>query len=101
MTLLSDDGITDELAALPAWRRDGVEIRSVYRAPDFPSAIALVDAVAIKAEAANHHPDIDIRYTDVTFVLSTHSAGGLTELDFALAHEIDDAASAAAARPQI
>lgn len=100
MTLLSEHGITDELTALPAWRRDGAQIRAVYRAPDFPSAIALVDAVAIKAEAANHHPDIDIRYASVIFALSTHSAGGLTERDFALAREIDDAASAVAARAQ-
>ena len=100
MTLLDESGIADALVALPAWRRDGAQIRAVYRAPDFPSAIALVDAVAIKAEAANHHPDIDVRYTSVTFVLSTHAAGGLTDQDFAMAREIDDAASAAAARPQ-
>lgn len=100
MGLLSETGITDGLAALPAWRRSGAEIRAVYRAPDFPSAIALVDAVAIKAEAANHHPDIDIRWRDVSFALSTHSAGGLTESDLEMAREIDDAASAIGAHPQ-
>jgi 4a-hydroxytetrahydrobiopterin dehydratase len=100
MPLLDDHDISAGLTTLPAWRRHGKEIHAVYRAPDFPSAIALVDAVAIKAEAANHHPDIDIRWTSVTFMLSTHSAGGLTELDLVMAREIDDAASAAAARPQ-
>lgn len=100
MTLLSDAAIEDELTNLPAWRREGDRIRAVYRAPDFPSAIALVDVVAIKAEAADHHPDIDVRYNSVTFVLSTHSAGGLTRRDFALAREIDDAASAVAAQAQ-
>ncbi len=98
--MLSDASITEHLVALPAWRRAGQEIRAGYRAPDFPAAIALVDAVAIKAEAANHHPDIDIRYSSVDFVLSTHSEGGLTEKDFALARDIDDAASAAGARPR-
>ena len=100
MTLLSETVIEDELTNLPAWRREGAEIRVVYRAPDFPSAIALVDAVAVKAEAADHHPDIDVRYSSVTFVLSTHSAGGLTERDFAMAREIDHAASAVGARAQ-
>jgi 4a-hydroxytetrahydrobiopterin dehydratase len=99
MTLLSETQITDELAGVPAWLRAGPEIRVGYRTPDFPSAIALVDAVAVEAEAANHHPDIDIRYATVTFVLSTHSEGGLTERDFALAREIDKAASAVGARP--
>jgi 4a-hydroxytetrahydrobiopterin dehydratase len=101
VTLLSDTAIEDALTNLPAWHRQDGEIRAGYRAPDFPSAIALVDAVAIKAEAADHHPDIDIRYSSVTFVLSTHSAGGLTERDFAMAREIDDAASAVAARAQV
>ena len=98
--MLSDSAVTGELAFLPGWRRTGAEIRALYRAPDFPTAIALVDAVATKAEAANHHPDMDIRYSSVEFALSTHSEGGLTAKDFALAHDISAAASAVGARPQ-
>ena len=55
----------------------------------FPQAIEVVDRVAVLAEAADHHPDIDIRWRTLTFRLRTHSAGGLTEKDFSLAAEID------------
>jgi 4a-hydroxytetrahydrobiopterin dehydratase len=97
--LLSDPLIADHLAALPAWRRGGNEIRAEFRAPDFARALALVNAAAVRAEAADHHPDIDIRYNRVLFVLSTHSVGGLTEKDFELAAQIDSAAAAASAVP--
>lgn len=56
---------------------------------DFPSAVAAVAEVAALAEGMDHHPDIDIRWRTVTFRCSTHSAGGLTELDVALAQAID------------
>ena len=56
---------------------------------DFAAALAFVNAVGAAAEAANHHPDIDIRWNKVHLVLSTHSAGGLTVLDIALAAAID------------
>lgn len=85
---LDDEEITRQLAQLPAWTRDGDAIRAAYRAPDFLSGIGLVDAVAEDAEAMDHHPDIDIRWTTVTFTLSTHSEGGLTQLDIELAHQI-------------
>jgi 4a-hydroxytetrahydrobiopterin dehydratase len=55
----------------------------------FPQAIEVVNRVADLAEAADHHPDIDIRWRTLTFRLSTHSAGGLTEKDFDLASQID------------
>ena len=48
-----------------------------------------MDRVAVAADAADHHPDVDIRYTTVKMSLSTHSAGGLTKKDLALAAEID------------
>ena len=99
MSRSTDAEIEAALANLPAWHRDGDEIRSEFRGPGLSTAIALVDAVASRAEAAGHHPDIDIRYDHVTFVLSTHSEGGLTGNDFALAGKIDDAAAAVSARP--
>ena len=55
----------------------------------FPAAVRFVDFVAELAEVADHHPDIDIRYNRVRLTLSTHSAGGVTEKDFALARAID------------
>jgi 4a-hydroxytetrahydrobiopterin dehydratase len=64
-------------------------IRRTYELPSFASAIRFVDYVAQLAEDADHHPDIDIRYNRVTLTLSTHSAGGVTEKDFALARRID------------
>ncbi len=99
MTLLSDAQITEQLAALPSWHRVGEEIRAEFRGDDFVAAMAFVDAVATRAEAAGHHPDIDIRYNTVRFALSSHSEGGLTGKDFALAARIDGAAAATAMAP--
>ena len=58
-------------------------ISRTYQFPTFPAAIRFVDYVAELAEAANHHPDIDVRYNRVTLTLSTHDAGGITDNDFA------------------
>lgn len=64
-------------------------LRRTYRFPSFQAAIAFVNAVADAAEAADHHPDIDIRFRKVTLVLTTHDVNGLTVKDFALAAEAD------------
>ena len=88
---MDDDQITQALADLPHWRRDGDSIVRAVEAPSFLEGIDLVGSVARAAEAADHHPDIDIRWRTVTFTLSTHSEGGLTAKDFALAAEIDNA----------
>ncbi|HJQ46153.1 MAG TPA: 4a-hydroxytetrahydrobiopterin dehydratase, partial [Amycolatopsis sp.] len=56
---------------------------------NFPQAIQVVNRVAEIAESVNHHPDIDIRWRTLTFRLSTHSDGGITEKDFSLAEQID------------
>ncbi len=87
-TLLSADEVATSLRDLPGWSGGTSGISRTYAAPDFPSAIALVVAVARQAEAANHHPDIDIRWRNVTFTLVSHDAGGLTERDTALAGKI-------------
>ena len=63
-----------------------------FRTGSFAKGLALVDAIGELAEAANHHPDIDLRYRGVTVRLKTHSEGGLTERDVALARQISDAA---------
>ncbi|MFE0462539.1 4a-hydroxytetrahydrobiopterin dehydratase [Kitasatospora sp. NPDC058965] len=90
-TLLTEDEIGAGLAALPDWQREGGSIRRTAEAADFPTAIRVVDVVAVAAEELDHHPDIDIRWRTLTFVLSTHSAGGLTGLDLQLAARIDRA----------
>ncbi len=56
---------------------------------DFAAALAFVNAVGAAAEAANHHPDIDIRWNTVRLVLTTHDSGGITLLDLALAGVVD------------
>ncbi|WP_242910489.1 4a-hydroxytetrahydrobiopterin dehydratase [Actinomadura terrae] len=86
---LDGAAVADRLRALPAWTRDGEEIVREVRAPSFPAGIDLVGAVARAAEDADHHPDIDIRWRTLRFALTTHSAGGLTALDFDLAAVID------------
>jgi len=64
-------------------------IHRTYQFPTFLAAIRFVAFVAELAEAADHHPDIDVRYDKVRLALSTHSAGGVTDRDFALAAQID------------
>ena len=89
MPILTDDQIVNEIRSLKGWSREGKEIKRVFEHKDFVHAMGFVNSVALLAEKANHHPDIDIRWNKVTLVLSTHSAGGLTEKDFALAKQID------------
>jgi 4a-hydroxytetrahydrobiopterin dehydratase len=72
-----------------AWDQHDGELVKVVQRGDFAAALAYVNEVGTRAEAAGHHPDVDIRWGTVTLRLSTHSAGGITELDLALAAEID------------
>jgi 4a-hydroxytetrahydrobiopterin dehydratase len=88
MDTLSDSEIARRLDRLPEWERHGDAIRRTFTFADFGEAMAFVNRVAELAEAQDHHPDIDIRYSKVTLTLSTHDAGGLTERDFTLAGKI-------------
>jgi len=88
MELLSDDEITARLGTLPGWERAGSSVSLTSARGDFRDALLYVGAVAYLAEAANHHPDILVQWNKVTLTLSTHSAGGLTAADFALAQQI-------------
>ena len=92
-TPLTDAEADEALRALPAWAREGASIRRTVKLPTFRAAIALVAAVADAAEDADHHPDIDIRWTRVTFTLSTHAAKALTRRDVDLAARIDELAT--------
>jgi 4a-hydroxytetrahydrobiopterin dehydratase len=82
---LSDVEIQRALGKLPGWSRRGDVISKTYLFKTFPEGIAFVGRLAAAAEKADHHPDIDIRYTKVTIALSTHSAGGVTQMDLDLA----------------
>ena len=75
--------------SLTGWNLEGDAIRKQYTFAGFPDAIAFVDRLAPEAEAADHHPDIQINYKRVTLTYSTHSEGGLTEKDFAGAATAD------------
>ncbi|MGI8429517.1 MAG: 4a-hydroxytetrahydrobiopterin dehydratase [Solirubrobacteraceae bacterium] len=88
--LLSEDEIGSRLGSLP-WEREGDQIVRDWKLKDFAEAIAFVNRVAQAAEEANHHPDILVHgWNRVRLSLTNHSAGGLTEADFALAVRLDD-----------
>ena len=91
---LSDLEIQRALGSLPGWSRRGTVLTKTYAWPTFARGIEFVNRVAKAADAANHHPDIDIRYSKVTCTLSTHDAGGITEKDLELASEIERLAEA-------
>jgi 4a-hydroxytetrahydrobiopterin dehydratase len=93
--LLDDTAVAAALDELPGWERDGDAIVRTAALPSFPVAIEVVDRVAVLAEERDHHPDIDIRWRTLTFRCSTHSAGGLTQLDVDLARAITDEIAAA------
>ena len=86
---LSDISIQRELGNLQGWSRRGDVITKTFQFRDFLTGIDFVSGVAKAADAADHHPDIDIRYTKVTCTLSTHSAGGITQMDLDMARKID------------
>lgn len=86
---LSDIDIQRELGRLPGWSRRGDSLVKTYQFPTFRAGIDFVTRIARAADAADHHPDIDIRYTKIVCTLSTHSAGGITAKDLALASEIE------------
>lgn len=88
---LDDAAVTERLSATSGWARDGDTIVKDFQCASFPDAVAFVVRIGFFAEAANHHPDLDIRWRKVHVVLSTHDAGGLTTLDFELAAQIDSA----------
>jgi 4a-hydroxytetrahydrobiopterin dehydratase len=89
VALLAEEQIQRQLAG-SEWARDGEAIVREYKLADFAAAIAFVNRVAELAEAANHHPDILVHgWNKVRLNLSTHSEGGLTGADFALALQID------------
>lgn len=89
---LSDLEIRRALGGLPGWTRKGEALSKTYTFARFGDGIQFISRIATIADEMDHHPDIDVRYTDVTFALSTHSAGGITQKDLDLAGKIEAAA---------
>jgi 4a-hydroxytetrahydrobiopterin dehydratase len=88
-TLLRPDELTTFLGQHPKWKEEQKALRRTFEFPTFSDGIRFVTRVAEAADAADHHPDIDIRYRKVTLSLSTHDAGGLTSRDTALAAQVE------------
>ncbi|HEX5177667.1 MAG TPA: 4a-hydroxytetrahydrobiopterin dehydratase [Chthoniobacteraceae bacterium] len=86
--LLKAQDIKEWLKKLPEWELDKKHIERTFEFDDFTQAIEFVNGVAEIADEEDHHPDIDVRYNKVRVALSTHSEGGLTELDFEVAEKI-------------
>jgi 4a-hydroxytetrahydrobiopterin dehydratase len=89
---LADDEITQWLRSHSGWERHGDTITRHLELASFADAIAFVVRIGFLAEAANHHPDLDIRWRNVVVSLTTHDSGGLTALDLSTAERIDEAA---------
>jgi 4a-hydroxytetrahydrobiopterin dehydratase len=89
MTKVLSTGEIEKLASqLSEWTVEGQTLYCVRQFPDFVDAIAFVNKLVEPAEAASHHPDMEISYNKVKIILTTHDAGGLTEKDLALAQVI-------------
>jgi 4a-hydroxytetrahydrobiopterin dehydratase len=88
-TKLNEGEVQAFVQSHPGWALAGGMLKKTYGFADFRAAMAFVNRVADAAEAADHHPDIDIRYNNVTLALQTHDAGGLTARDTALAAQVE------------
>jgi 4a-hydroxytetrahydrobiopterin dehydratase len=88
--VLEADAIFAALGSLDGWSGDPTALTRTVKMANFPAAIAAVDRIAVVAEEMDHHPDIDIRWRTLTFTVSTHSAGGVTQRDIELAKRIDE-----------
>jgi 4a-hydroxytetrahydrobiopterin dehydratase len=89
VAVLSPQQIDARLTGVPEWQIESGELVRTFQFEDFRAALGFVVAVGNLAEAAGHHPDIDIRYNRVRLALITHDAGGLTSKDFCLAEDTD------------
>ncbi|MGK7926246.1 MAG: 4a-hydroxytetrahydrobiopterin dehydratase [Spirulina sp.] len=83
--LLSQTEIQERLKTLTGWEQNGKAIQQTFRFKDFIEAIAFVNKLVEPAEAAGHHPDLEISYNKVTVSMTSHDAGGLTVKDFDMA----------------
>ncbi len=88
MGLLNDEEVAAALAQLTGWQQDGRAIRRLYEFSGFREARMFVNRVADLAEELNHHPDILLRYHDVTLTLTSHDLGGITQRDIRFARRL-------------
>ena len=93
---LSDDAVTAALAGLAGWERVGETLEATFTLASFPAAVDAVVAIGERAEAMDHHPDLDVRYRRLRVVCTTHDAGGITALDVELATAVSEIAAARA-----
>ena len=91
MPKLSEAQSSNELKSRPGWEYQDNSLRKLFRFKEFMDGIRFIGRVAEMAEAADHHPDIHVNYTRVTFICSTHSDDGVTDKDVRLAREIEQA----------
>ena len=91
MAKLSNSEVSEGLKKLKGWRLEADTIKKEFQFPSFPKAIKFVNKVAEIAEQADHHPDILINFRKVTLNLSTHDEGGITQKDFRLAEQLEEA----------
>jgi 4a-hydroxytetrahydrobiopterin dehydratase len=89
MAVLTDDEVDAVASELDGWERNDGALRRSITFPAFLDGIEAVRRVGAHAEAADHHPDIDIRWRTVTFALVTHSEGGITDKDVQMARDIN------------
>ncbi|MGH7681189.1 MAG: 4a-hydroxytetrahydrobiopterin dehydratase [Candidatus Eiseniibacteriota bacterium] len=89
MAKLTESEIRESLQELPGWVHQDGMLKKTFSHASFPEAVVFVNAVAHLAELANHHPDIDIRYSNITLSLVTHDQKGITNKDVALAKQVE------------
>lgn len=87
--LIAQSDLKEMMKRVPEWDTNKKSIERTFEFDDFSQAIDFVNAVAEIAEEEEHHPDLDVRYNKVRVVLSTHSEGGLTDMDFQIAEKVD------------
>jgi 4a-hydroxytetrahydrobiopterin dehydratase len=85
----SEQEATRALGELPSWRAERGAISRTYETEGWGTTLMLVNAIGFVAEAADHHPDLEVSWAKVVVRLSTHSAGGITDKDITLAREIE------------
>lgn len=99
--LLSEEEIAKKLTEIPQWTREEKQIKRKVKLKNFLDSMGFVTKVAILSERMDHHPDILIQWNRVTLTLSTHSAGGLTDMDFILSKKIDEVLEGGAVTQQL
>ncbi len=91
VTTYTAETIAEKLAALPGWSFGEDLIYQEYRTDGWPTTLMLVNAIGFVCEAADHHPDLMVTWGKVVVSLNTHTAGGVTDFDLAMAKKIDEA----------